>query len=184
MGVIEQRYAQALADLATGGATPGIMDAAVLGRELDEVAATLGASAPLRAVLASPAVAWNKKRALLDAVAERAHFSRITRNFLLVAVQRGRASRVQGIAEAFEQLLLERQGIVQAEVTSARALAPEERAAIEASLARRLGRQLQVQYREDGELVGGFIARVGDQVFDGSIAGRLRRLRSALIANS
>jgi F-type H+-transporting ATPase subunit delta len=180
MGVIEQRYAQALADLAGGGA----IEAGGLGRELDEAAATLDASAPLRAVLASPAVAWEKKRVLLDAVAERAHWSGLTRNFLLVAAQRGRASRVHGIATAFEQLLLERQGIVQAEVTSARALAPAERAAIEAGLVRRLGRQLQVQYRQDGELVGGFIARVGDQIFDGSIAGRLRRLRSALIANS
>ena len=92
--------------------------------------------------------------------------------------------RLPRIAHAFAQLQLDLQGIVRAEVTSARALAPEERADIEATLARRLGAQLQVQYREDGALVGGFIARVGDQVFDGSLAGRLRRLRSALIANS
>ena len=180
MGVIEQRYAQALADLAAKGA----IDTATLGRELKDVAATLHASAPLRAVLASPAVEWDKKQDLLRALSARANFSQITRNFLLVAAQRGRASRLEGIAQAFEQLLLDQQGIVAAEGASARALAPEERAAIEAGLGRRLGKKLHIHYRVDDALVGGFIARVGDQVFDGSISGRLDRLRSALIANS
>lgn len=180
MGVIEQRYAQALADLTA----KGVIEAGTLRNELDAVAATLRESEPLRAVLASPAVHWEQKHGLLNALAERARWSKTTRNFLLVAARRGRAARLEGIIDAFEQLLLEREGIVQGEVTSARELAPEERAAIESGLAQRLGRQLQIHYRVDDALVGGFLARVGDQVFDGSIAGRLDRLRSALIANS
>ncbi|MGN6592467.1 MAG: F0F1 ATP synthase subunit delta [Terriglobales bacterium] len=47
---------------------------------------------------------------------------------------------------------------------------------------RQLGRKLQTRYATDPELVGGFVAQVGDQVYDGSIRGRLERLRQALIS--
>ncbi|HXE32115.1 MAG TPA: ATP synthase F1 subunit delta [Terriglobales bacterium] len=177
MAVIEQRYAQALADLVAQGVVP----AGQMRRELAELTQVIESSRPLRTVLASPAVAWDKKRALLDAVADRVGVSRIARNFLIVAAQRGRVGRLAGMDLAFEQLLLEREGIVKAEVASARQLNARERAAIEAELARQLGRKLQTRYVTDAALVGGFVARVGDQVYDGSIRGRLGRLRQALL---
>jgi len=178
MAVIEQRYAQALADLVAKGVIP----AEVLRRELAEVTATVASSPALRTVLASPAVSWEKKLTLLDVIAERAGLSRITRNFLVVAAQRGRIGLLEGMDQAFEQLLLDLQGIVKAEVASARTLTASERADIERELARQLGRKLQTRYLADAGLVGGFKARVGDQVYDGSISGRLERLRQALLS--
>lgn len=175
---IDQRYAQALADLVGRGAIP----ADVARRELAEVAALVAASAPLRTVVASPAVAWKKKLQLLDAVAARAGISRIIRNFLAVTAQRGRFGHLSGMEQAFEEILLQRQGVVRAEVTSARPLGEAERAGIERELEARLGRKLQTRFATDPELVGGFIARVGDQVYDGSIRGRLHRLRQALVS--
>ena len=178
MAVIAQRYAQALADLVARGAAP----ADTVRRELRELADMLAESAPLRQVLASPAVAWEQKRALLQQLAARAQVSTLASNFLLVAAQRGRIGMLPEMERAFEQLLLQQQGIVQAEVSSARALSGGERAAIEAALAQQLGRKLDTRYRTDPELVGGFVARVGDQVFDGSLRGRLQRLRQHLLS--
>lgn len=180
MPVIEQRYAQALADVVARGDIP----AATLRQELRGLAELIEASAPLRLVLASPAVAWEQKLGLLQALAGHSQVSRITRNFLVVAAQRGRLALLPGMEQAFERLLLEQQGVVRAEVASARALSAGERAALEAGLARRLGRQLDTRYRTDPELVGGFVARVGDQVFDGSLRGRLQRLRQHLLAGN
>ena len=178
MAAIEQRYAQVLTDLVAKGA----ISADQLRQELAAVTGLVRDSAPLRAVLASPAVDWEKKKALLEDLAQRMQLSRITRNFLLVTVQRGRAQLIAGMDRAFEQLQLEREGVVQAEIISARTLASDERTAIERQLSRRLGRKLHTRYTIDTGLLGGFIARVGDQVFDGSIGGRLQRLQRALIS--
>lgn len=175
---IDQRYAQALADLVAKGA----IAADLARRELGEMAELVTGSAPLRAVMASPAVSWDKKLQLLDAVAAKAGVSRISRNFLAVSAQRGRFGHLPGMEQAFEEIMLQQQGVVRAEVTSARPLGEAERAGIERQLETRLGRKLQTRYRTDPELVGGFIARVGDQVYDGSIRGRLHRLRHALVS--
>jgi F-type H+-transporting ATPase subunit delta len=178
MAVIEQRYAAALADLVARGD----IAAADLARDLRQVSAMLAESAGLATVLVSPAVNWPHKRAVIEALAARAQLAPITRNFLLVVAQRGRAARIPGIARALDQLLLERRGIVRAEVASARALSAAERLALEQALARRLGRQLETHYRLQPDLVGGFVARVGDDVYDASILGRLQRLRHQLTA--
>lgn len=176
MAAIEQRYARALADLAWRTQA----DTEKLRGELQAASQTVAGSAPLRMVLASPAVAWEKKKAILEAIAGRLGLSRLTRNFLLVAGERGRAGHLEGMEQAFEQLLLDRAGVVRATVTSARALSAGEQRQVEAELERQVGRKLQTRYATDPELVGGFVAQVGDQVYDGSIRGRLERLRQAL----
>ncbi|MGH9478936.1 MAG: ATP synthase F1 subunit delta [Terriglobales bacterium] len=177
MAVIEQRYAHVLADLVDSGAVA----AATLRSDLRDVCAMMASSPALGAVLTSPAVGWEDKSKLLDQLASSSGLARLTRNFLLVAAERGRMTLLPAIERAFEQLLLDRQGIVRAEVASARSLSEAERAALEAELGRRLGVKLQAHYHTDRELVGGFIARVGDQVYDGSLRGRLDRLRQTLM---
>ena len=177
MAVIEQRYARALADLAFQSHA----DTEKLRGDLLAVSQTLAASQPLRMVLASPAVGWDKKRGILDDIAGRLGLAPLTRNFLLVAGERGRAGYIQGMEQAFEQILLERAGIVRATVTSARGLSESEQKNIAGALERQVGRKLQTRYATNPELVGGFVAQVGDQVYDGSIRGRLERLRQALI---
>lgn len=177
MTALEQRYAGALVELVTRGK----IDAGRLQSDLAEVTAMLGASAGLREILASPAVAWEKKRALIDLLAQRSQLSLLTRNLLLVVTQRGRSTHLPGIAAALRKMLLEREGVVATEVVSARALDPGERAAIERCLAEIVGHGLQANFRQDPALVGGFIARIGDRIFDASVRGRLQRLRQALL---
>lgn len=182
MGVIEQRYAHALADLVADPKAK--LSADTVRRELDDLAVTMHESSALRGVLASPAVSWEHKLPVLEAVAKAAGISPIGRNFLLVVAQRGRITHLEGIVAAFDQLLLDRQGIVRADVASARTLSAGERDAIERELAAKLGCKLVTRWQIDPDLVGGFTARVGDQIFDGSIRGRLARLRQALTASN
>lgn len=177
MAAVEHRYARALADLVA----KGDIDAEELRSDLARLAELVSASQPLRVVLASPAVPWESKKKLLDVLAQKLKLARLTRNFLLVTEQRDRISHVPGIAKAFEQLLLEQQGIVMAEVASARSLSEAERLTLEKELEKHLGRKLRTRFHTDPELVGGFRAQVGDRVYDGSIRGRLQRLRQALL---
>ncbi|MGH9534425.1 MAG: ATP synthase F1 subunit delta [Terriglobales bacterium] len=176
-GAIAQHYAQAL----LGVAADGKAEATALRRELAELAALIAGSRELRLALSSPAIMAAQKQAVLGAVAYRLGLSRIMRNFLAVAASRGRAAEVPAIADAFERLWRERQGIRRAEIRSARPLQAAERASIERALAAATGGQIEPEYREDADLIGGFVARVGDTVYDGSLRGRLDRLRRGLL---
>lgn len=177
MAAVDQRYAQALMDLVAEGKA----DAAVLQREMEDFAAMLQESQPLSLALASPAVEGKAKLALIDEIIKRAKLSRLTRNFLAVVTDRGRIAAVPGIAREFEEMRLRQQGVVRAQVTSARTLTAAEKADIERELVAVTGQGVRVSYGQDQQLIGGFVARVGDTVFDGSLRGRLQRLRATLV---
>jgi F-type H+-transporting ATPase subunit delta len=67
-------------------------------------------------------------------------------------------------------------------ITSAVPLADAERAAIQARLALKFGTDLEFEFDVDAALIGGVRLRIGDQVIDGSVAGKLAALRDRLTA--
>ena len=69
-----------------------------------------------------------------------------------------------------------------AAVESSVELSPEERRNIEAQLASRYGRGLTISYQVDPSLIGGVRIKVGSDVYDGSVAGRLHALQESFQA--
>ena len=67
-----------------------------------------------------------------------------------------------------------------AEVRSAVDLTAAQRDRLAEALSRATGRQVEVKVVVDPSVVGGIVARVGDEVFDGSIASRLEDAKQAL----
>jgi F-type H+-transporting ATPase subunit b len=67
-----------------------------------------------------------------------------------------------------------------ADVVSALPLTPEEQTIIKNEILTSLGEQATVTFRVDHEILGGLVLHVGDQVFDGSVAGQLQELRQKL----
>ena len=65
-------------------------------------------------------------------------------------------------------------------VRSAVALTEAEKARLEAALARRFGSPRSVRFEVEPELLGGLWLRMGDQVVDGSLRGRLQSLREQM----
>jgi F-type H+-transporting ATPase subunit delta len=134
-----------------------------------------------RAVFLSPAVPAAQKAAALDRIVPNA--PRLVRNFLHILVDRGRLDQVPGIAEALRDLVNVHLGIVTAEVTTAVALDTDLEQVVAQRLAEHLGReprQIAIRARVDPSIIGGVIARVGDQVIDDSVRGRIERLRRTL----
>ena len=68
-----------------------------------------------------------------------------------------------------------------AHITSAVALTPDERRALEQKLRAKFGRDLSFAYRTDPALLGGIVAKVGDKIIDGSLASRLNAMQEALL---
>lgn len=172
------RYARALADITFGGKSN--VDPDQLTAEITKFLEEYEASRPLREVLATPAVSNSKKRAVISVLTERLGLSTITRNFLFVLIEHRRQGLLKTIRDAYIRLVDERRGVVQANVTSAVELSAEQRAAIETQLATNSGKRVRSEYQVDPKLLGGVVVRIGSQVYDGSVRGRLQALGAQL----
>ncbi|MFN0072039.1 MAG: F0F1 ATP synthase subunit delta [Chloroflexota bacterium] len=102
------------------------------------------------------------------------------RNFLVLLVRQDRLNLLPDILTTFRALLNEHRGIQVVEVTTAEPLDQATGDLVVARLAQHLGRQVVIETRVDPDIIGGLVARIGDKVLDGSIRGRLDRLRVAL----
>lgn len=175
MKAVAQRYARALADVAVAQ-----KKAEEVRKDLATFAAILQESVDLRNLLASPAVAREKKHAVIDALAKRVGASGAVRNFLFVLVDNRRAGMLAEIREAFEAQLLDRMGVTLALVTSAREMSSSEKAELGKALERLTGKRVEAEYKQDAGLIGGAVVRIGSTVYDGSVRQQLNRLRVSL----
>ncbi len=98
--------------------------------------------------------------------------------------ERGRADRVAAVATEFHRLLRRQRGIVEAVVTSAAPLTKDETEALQKRIAEIAGGKTELEIKIDESLIGGLTVRIGDNLIDASVRGRLERLRSQLVAGS
>jgi F-type H+-transporting ATPase subunit delta len=102
------------------------------------------------------------------------------RNLLALMIRRGRFEQLPAVVREFRRLYREREGIVEATVSSAAPLDAAALAAVRTRLAHRTSKPIELDQQTDAELLGGLVVRVGDQLIDGSVRGRLERLRNDL----
>ncbi len=101
-------------------------------------------------------------------------------NLVLLLIQRGRARLAPRVADAFERLERDRSGRVSGYVISALPLTEEQRVSLRQQLGKRTGRTVELEERVDPSILGGLIVRVGDELIDASVVGRLRRIEAEL----
>jgi F-type H+-transporting ATPase subunit delta len=128
--------------------------------------------------LGSPNVSTADKQSLLDTVL--AGGSAEARNLARLLLQRGRLGILPEMYEAFEAAVLEERGIAVAEVTTAEPLDAAGEEIVRQRLKQIVGREIQLKMKTDPAIIGGIVARVGDQLIDGSVINQLRRLRARL----
>jgi F-type H+-transporting ATPase subunit delta len=170
---VARRYAEAVFELAS---TAGTQDAWLRALRAFAEAATDEAT---RAYFVNPAISNDDKDAALRIVVP-GEENREARNLVRLLIRRQRFSHLPGILEAFEGMLLSARGIAVADVTTAVELTEPERRHVGAQLARVVGSQVEVRSRVDDAIVGGLMARIGDQLIDGSVRTQLRELRASL----
>jgi len=134
----------------------------------------------LAKVLANAAVPAPRKRALVEQLTARAVLSAMVSRLLSLLAERDRLVLLADLLEAYRQRLLDHQGIVRAEVTSAVPLDAGQIAALGQAFARVTGRQVQVTAGVDPAALGGVVTRIGSVVYDGSVRRQLERLREGL----
>ncbi len=100
------------------------------------------------------------------------------RNLLALMVRRGRFELLPAVITEFRRLYRRREGIIEATVTSTIALDEAEIAALQERLVAITGSRIELRHQTDPSLLGGLQVRLGDRLIDGSVRGRLERLRS------
>jgi F-type H+-transporting ATPase subunit delta len=175
---VASRFARALADLVLDPARG--FDAQRAVGELAELDQMLTGSAELRNVLLSPAVAPARKRAVMARLAGERGVSRLVLNFVYVVIDHRRTAMFSEIRQAFQALIDERTGSVEANVKAARELAAGERESIGISLGRLTGKKVRCKFSVDESLIGGLVTRIGSTIYDGSVKGQLEALRRRL----
>ena len=172
-------YARALlAAAGPAGQADAVLD------ELDAIVSEVFAQFPrLETVLGSLLVSPEEKMVLLDRVfAER--ISRLLLNFLKVVSRHGRLDCLRAIRREARKLHEEMQGSVRVRLTTATAVDPQQIERIAASLAASLGQRPIVETVVDPALIGGAVLRIGDTVYDGSLANQLQFVRQQMIDRS
>ncbi len=101
-------------------------------------------------------------------------------NLARLLVRRRRTSLGSQIAEAFQELIDHAKGISHATVTSAVALSPDDKRAVEQKLREITGGEVILDTQVDEGILGGLVFRIGDHLIDGSTRSRLIALKQRL----
>lgn len=150
--------------------------------DLDTAVAALSEDEPMR-VLANPAVPAADRRMLAERILGDG-VSRGALNLVGLLLNRGRIDLLPALAAEFRRLHDQREGIIHATVTSAAPLDDAELSAVRERLANITGGIVEITTAVDPQILGGIVVRLGDRLIDGSVRGRLERLRNALAAGT
>lgn len=172
------RYAQAFADVVDDAK----LDAAALSRQFADFLATWNGSPDLRTFFVDPVFPAAQKVAILDKLNAQMGLQKELRNLIAVLIDNNRIAHVAEVAAEWRSILQRQQGIRPAEIVTARELGAEERNALAAEVAKLAGAKIDASFKLDTSILGGTVVRIGSTVYDGSVKGRLERLKESLMA--
>ena len=171
-------YAQALFAIAEAEG-----DLETVEDELYRFAKTVQREGKLREALTDPKLPVERKKALLqDLMGDRANS--VTVGLIGFVVEQGRAKDLARIVEKLAEVAAERRRHAVAEVRTALPLDDDHRTRLARALAKATGKDLELKVFVDPSVIGGVVARVGDQVFDGTIRRKLDMARQQLASTS
>ncbi len=173
MAVAQRIYARAL------------FEAARDENRVSAVAADLGALAEaletvpgLRGFLRNPQIEPSAKASVLDEICAGA--DELVRNFVRLVAEKGRAGELGEMSDELAALVARAENRLAVELTTAHELTDADAESIVATIERASGRTVEATRSVDASLVGGIVLQVGSFRADGSVRGRLERLRHEL----
>ena len=127
----------------------------------------------------NPLVPQQAKKDLLKRALDK-EVSPTVMNFLMLLVDKKRIGVFKEIYDIFTSLKNKEQGILIADVTTAFPLTKKQQDALIKKLMSLTGRKIKIRPHRDASILGGLILKIGDKLIDGSAAGRLRALQTAM----
>lgn len=174
-GSLSRRYARAL--LAIGQEERQLRRILT---EAERFAALLAEVPGLRETLSAAQVTRQDKRAALEALLGKTDFLPVTRNFLLLLVEKGRMGVLPQIVSEMRGMVERLEGIERVEVTVPAPLSGPQRDLLRDTLAFQTGKKIELEEKVEPSVLGGIVVKVGSTVYDGSVRTHLTKLRESL----
>ena len=118
-----------------------------------------------------------KKKLLADSLAGK--IGATTLKFLELLVDKKRFELMVMVAANYARLAADKRGAAKAIVRTAKPLSADDQKRLAAKLKNFSGKDIELDVKEDPELIGGISVKIGDWVLDSSLRGQLRRLRES-----
>ncbi len=172
-GGSSRRYAQAVFQLALehDGLEMWLDDLTLLAGSLED--------AEFSEFLGAPQVTVAQKvQVITDSLGD--HVNPLALNLVSLLASRNSAGLISGITEVYQELLDAHTGIERADVVTAVGIDDDQQQRIADLLESIVGKEVTITTRVEPELIGGFVARVGDRVIDGSTRTRLAEMKRGI----
>jgi len=173
--IIARRYAKALIE--TGQETGTSKE---IGRELRDISAIFSYHPELYAFLLNPMYKLEERIGLIENISKALKFSDIVKRFLSLIVKGRKTGLLQDICDAYCRMEDDAAGRIRASVESAADINDNIKTDIKERLEKMTGREVILTTGENRALIGGFVVRVGNVIFDGSIRTQLERVKTRL----
>ena len=173
MAVAQRMYARALFEAADEADRVDAVasDLAAIAGAMDEVP-------ELRAFLRNPQIDPAGKAEVLEQLTREA--DELVGNFVRLVAEKGRAGELPEISAELDALVAQAQNRLTVELTTAHELSNAEAKSIVQQIEQASGRTVEATRRVEPSLIGGIVLRIGSHLADGSVRGRLERLRHEL----
>jgi F-type H+-transporting ATPase subunit delta len=173
VAVAQRMYARALFEAAreAGRVEQVSAEVTMLAKALEEVP-------ELDAFLRNPQIDPKGKAEVLAQLTDGA--DELVRNFAQLVAEKGRGGELAEISAELDALVAGSQNRLSVELTTAYELSDEDARAIVEMIEKASGRRVEATRSVDSSLIGGIVLQVGSHRADGSIRGRLERLRHEL----
>jgi F-type H+-transporting ATPase subunit delta len=172
---IAARYAKALLDVSLKEGDPRATET-----DLAAFVELMKTHHDLAQVLTNPAVPVHKKEAVTHALSERGRLTPIVARTLALLASRDRLGVLPDLLADYRERLLDREGVVRAEIATATTVAPERLQRLERGLVATTGKRVTIETRLEPAMIGGVVARIGGTVYDGSVATQLRKMKETI----
>ena len=148
--------------------------------ELEKFEQIRQSSDELQQLYANPGIDFDRKSGVTHALAGKLALSDLAGKVLDVLTRNHRMNDLRAIVDALAEMVRQATGTVAADVRSAQPLSNQDVAELRKTLEKKFGRRVEVQVTTDPSLLGGFVAKVGSEVYDASVAGKINKFRESL----
>lgn len=148
--------------------------------ELLRFESAMRTSQELRDLYLNPAVDEARKLAITQRLAAKMKLSDLATKTLEMLVRFHRINDIEPILAALAAYVNRELGVAVAQVRTAKTLSPGEIAQLADTLGKKVGKKVELDIQTDPELLGGFVARIGSEVWDASVIGKIHKFKESL----
>ncbi len=168
---IARRYAEALIEIASEK-----KELTRIGEDLKFIESCIQGSREFLIFLKSPVINKEKKKDVFKEMFGSKIYP-LTSSFLSFIVDKGREEILSSIITQYFQIMDENLGIVNIEVKAVSDLSEQQTGEIKKKFESMTKKKIRISFSLDKQILGGFVVKMGDTVFDGSVRNQLQMLR-------